>query len=440
VTDKPESDPIPQVAKSWHVAAYPFLAFTVATTCLLTIVDGAVPQLQMVILGGHMITNALTKAALVTCLALGAFLRPRLSTFGVPMMTWKIVLGFLVFEIWHLFANCHIGPVEILQSYNRNYLILLVGPAALAFRHAVPERWLIRFTVALFLLSMLIGMLQYFTNSPILYTVSAEANFEVNSWIFYDSVRAFSLFNSSLNFSIFCAFCGSLGVALSRQFPRRGLLLAFLAALTCYITLTRNGYLIFLCAVSCSAIITFGKRPSRGSALPWVYFLLGTVTMFHGLFSFEREPGEAGLASAASLIDRLAEWTYFSRLFLNAPLSQKLFGMGLAQQDRFVYTLPAPIDNLAIAIIVHLGIVGAILLTLMMAEMWRYLRRRAVSQPQSFVIASASLWSTFACAGIFNIMSVPLGAVFTLALICGPGEKVEAATLDDRTGKQPAAP
>jgi hypothetical protein len=400
-----------------HLSAYRLLAIVATVACLLTLVDGAIPQLQMFLLGGYVFTNVFAKVALLVSLALAILLDPKIMFRGLPISTWKLCLGFLVFEIGYLSFECDMQLVDVLQSYNRNYLILLVGPAALALRGAVPERIVIRFTVFLFLICAVIGAAQYLTARPILYTESVDGNFKVDSWQFFDEIRAFSLFNSGLNFGIFCSLCGALGMALSRKLRWRGILLTALSALACYTTLTRNAYLIFVCTCAYSAVITFGKSTTRGLLQPLLYFALAISTIFVALYSYENDPAN-GLQSASSLLDRIVAWTYYGRLFAKASVLQQLFGLGLAEHDRFTHTLPLPVDNIPLAVTLHIGIVGLCLFGALLIKVWLYLRREALDNQQLFAVAAASLWATLGCAGTFCNAIVPFGAVFALAILC----------------------
>src|SRR5271170_7810595 len=193
---------------------------------------------------------------------------------------------------------------------------------------------------------------QHLTASPILYTESLDGSFKVPSWMFADQLRAFSLFGSALEFGMFCAFSGALGIALARTMPIRGALLTIASALASYTTLTRLCYLIFFGAIASSLIFTFGKRPSRGSWLPFLWFLLGLSTILVGLNSVgSTDPGS--LQDAGSLLERLNQWVYFSDLFLHSSLVYQLFGLGLVQSDSLLSSYGMVIDNTLLALLLH---------------------------------------------------------------------------------------
>ncbi len=403
------------------LSTYRLLAILAVAFCLLSLAEGVIPQLQMQLLGGRMlIGNVLAKIALLVTLACGLALHPKFSYAGIPIYSWKICCSFLVLEIGYLLLECNTPLSELLLSYNSYYLLLLVGPAALAFRGAVSERLVVRCTVSLFLLCAAIGIAQHLTAKPLLYTESVNGSFVIQSWQFFDEVRAFSLFTSGLSFGIFCSLCGALGVALARKSPLPGTSLAVLSALACYATLTRLCYLIFFCACTYSAIISFGKKSSRGLWQPLIYFGLGIATILLGVKSFNGDAASQ-LGSASSLLDRVIEWTYYYDLLANSSPLHQLLGLGIVQHDRITQTRPA-VDNVFFALALHIGIVGVVLFSALMTKMWLYLRREALASQQPFVVAAASLWATFACAGTFNIIFAAFGAIFALAILCGNGE------------------
>ena len=405
-----------QMNERSHGSMYHLLAAVAAAASLISISSGVIPQLQMHLLGGHMLTNSIARVILALCLVFGIWLRPRISLAGFPISTWQLSVGFLLFEVAYLSASCGTKLSDILQSYNVYYSTFLIAPAILAFRGAVPERTLIHWTTVLFLICATIGIAQHLTGQPLLYTQSDDEKFVVQSWAFFGEIRAFSLFSSGLEFGVFCAFCGALGVALARSSPSRGLSLVLLSAFACYTTLTRNCYLVFFCASTYSAIITFGRRASRGLWSPVVFIALAIATIFAGIISFRNGSG-SNIQSASSLVERLMEWTYYGNIIVRGSILQQALGFGMVQRYELDLA-PVPIDNMALAITLHIGIVGLLLLSALLIGMWLYLRRQALAHQQPFVVAAASLWAALPCTGIFAIVPAAFGTVFTLAVFC----------------------
>jgi hypothetical protein len=297
------------------------------------------------------------------------------------------------------------------------YLLLLIGPALLAFRGRVSQSVIIRCIVLLMLICACIGVAQYLTAQPILHTESADGAFRVESWRFFDQVRAFSLFTSALNFGMFCALCGALGVALFRTVPVWGALLFFVSASACFTTLTRLSYIVFICACTYALVLTFGKRPERGLWHPLLYFALGISTILVGINSLLSSDTN-NLQDASSLLERIGQWIYYSDLIRHSTLADQLFGIGIVQNENILPLYPMLIDNQLLALVLHIGVVGLVLFGVLLIKMWLHLRREALATRQPLVVAAASLWAALACAGIFNIVLSSFGAVFALAILC----------------------
>jgi hypothetical protein len=405
------------------LSEYRVLAFLATTLCFVALVDASIQQFQMFLFGGQILVgNSLTKTALLVAVAVGCVLHPKVKISAVPWLAWALCIGYLIVEVIHLTINCGMSLGDALFSYYNYYCLFLIGPALLIFRGAVSQRTLVRCSVFIFAVCAILAAAQHLTASPILYTESLDGSFKVPSWMFADQLRAFSLFGSALEFGLFCAFSGALGIALARTMPIRGALLTIASALASYTTLTRLCYLIFFGTIASSLIFTFGKRPSRGSWLPFLWFLLGLTTILVGLNSVGST--DAGsLQDAGSLLERLNQWVYFSDLFLHSSLVYQLFGLGLVQSESLLSSYGMVIDNTLLALLLHLGVVGLALFGTLLIRMWIYLRREAVATEQPFVIAAASLWAAITCAGTFNIVFGFFGAIFALAILCNSREE-----------------
>lgn len=404
------------------------VAFLALMFCLLSLTDGAFPQSQMFFLGGRLLVgNSALKAVLLISAAIGLLIQTREQFAEFPLFAWLLCIAVLLPEGFYLTSSLGMSVENVLQSYNGYYVLLLIGPALLAFRGRVPQRVVIRCIVFLLMVCATIGVAQFSLEKPLLYTKSADGNFSVQSWDFFGRVRAFSLFTSALEFGIFCALCGALGVALTRTRRRWGWFLVVVSGAACFTTLTRLCYLVFVCACVYSWILTYGRKPSRGLWQPLLFFLLGLGTMLAGLVSFTSGEG-AALQDSSSVIDRAVQWSYYYDLLAHSTVVERIFGLGIVQNERVLPLFPLPIDNLVLALVLHIGIVGLFFFSILMIKMWLYLRRNAIATQQPFVIAAASLWATLACAGIFNITFSTFGAVFAIAVLCG-GDRIEKRSM-----------
>jgi hypothetical protein len=403
------------------------IALPLAILCFLALVDGIASQLQLFLLGQLPVPEGIIKGILLAVMAAGCFLSPQGQPAGAPKYTSLLCVGYLLADIFYLNQVRGMSVMMVLQSYAIYYALLLVGLALTIFRGRISQKAIIRCTVFLLVVSAAIGALQHFKAQPILYTDSTDGGFRVESWTFFDDVRAFGLFTSALNFGIYCALCGALGIALCRRRPIAGALLFILSAVASYFTLTRLSYLLFFCSCTYAAVLTFGKSPKRGLWQPVAYFAMGVATVLSGLYSFANG-NSTDLRDATSLLERVDQWAYYSNLLAHTRLLDQLFGVGIVQNEKIIPAYPMLIDNLPLALILHIGIVGLTLFSLLLVKMWLYLRREATADQQPFMIAAASLWASAACAGIFNVVLSQFGTVFALAVLCsGKKQRIKTA-------------
>jgi hypothetical protein len=406
------------VNKQSPLSSYRFLGYVTVILCLLALADGVLPQAEMMMLRGHMpISNIVTKFGLLTAVAFGCLVHPRIRRDNLPLFTWMLCIAYLIADIGYLILFCNLSLGDVLQSYNAYYLLLLVGIALLTLQNSVPEHVIMRCVISLFVLCAAIAIAQYLTGKPLVYTESSDGSFQVNSWTFFDNMRAFSLFSSGLTFGLFCALCGALGVAISKTSPLKGALLCVLSAVACFITLTRLSYLVFVCACTSSLVLTFGKKASRGLAHPFLYATVGLSTIVIGVRSAVTGGG-GDLENQMSLLERVSQWIYYSSVIVNAALMKQLFGLGVVQNEKLARLAPMVIDNTPLALVLHIGIFGLAIVGILMFKMWLYLRRQAISTKHPFIIAAASVWAVLLCAGMFNVIFSSFGAIFSLAILC----------------------
>jgi hypothetical protein len=400
-----------------NISIYRLAAFLVFIVCLLSLVDAAIPQFQLYLFREIIVKQYVVKGALLGAAALGYALYPKTQAAGVPVGAWLLCIAYLLADMPYLHSAVGWSFSDVLLSYNAYYLLLLIGPALVAFREGVSERAIMRCTVFIFLICAAFGIAQHVMDRPILYTESPDGSFSINSWDFFGSIRAFSLFTSSMNFGMFCALCGALAVSLYRKAPVKAAFLFIVSAVACYTTLTRLCYLVFVCAASYAFVLTFGKKPGRGLWQPVLYFVLGMSTILATLFSVAG--GDTGnLQDTGSLFERIGQWLFYVDLLLHSTRTQLLFGVGIVQNESILPRYPMIIDNLPLALILHIGIVGLVLFSILLIKMWLYLRKEALATQQPFMIATASIFASLACSGIFNITFPTFGTVFALAILC----------------------
>lgn len=416
------------------VSEYKLLAFFAFFCCLAIFISALIQQFQMILLGGRVVIgNSLLKAGLLAVILFGCLLRPKLSAGGLPITSWLFCLLYLAGISAYLIFGCGMSASDVMVSYYDYYFIFLVGPALIVFRGALSEKLLLRISLIMFFICALLALAQHLTNSPILPTESADGSYTVESWNFFGQVRAFSLFGSALEFGLYCAFAGALGVAFSKSMPVRGTLLTILSGVMCYLTLTRLSYLIFFGACLTAFVLTYGKKPWRAQIHPFIYAILGLLTIAWALRSFIG--GSIESQDVASTVDRVTQWVFYYDMLQHVTWIQLLFGSGIVQIDTILPKYPMLIDNVPLALVLHIGFVGLLLFIILTVKMWLYLRREAIDTKQPFFIAIASIWAMFICGGIFNILFAVYGSIFGLAVLCERKQRNDQDRMDRRSSE-----
>jgi hypothetical protein len=156
-----------------------------------------------------------------------------------------------------------------------------------------------------------------------------------------------------------------------------------------------------------------------------VALALGLMIAFSGYSKqvSDRISDKKSLADDSSLQQRLMQWGFYTSQLQHSSTTQQLFGLGFCQADK-----PAMVplkedwnlvlvDNLYIALVLHIGLVGAILMIALLWGMWRFVRHEAVTRPTPLLIGIASFWVTFLMTGMFNIQAANYGFWFLIAVI-----------------------
>jgi O-antigen ligase len=120
---------------------------------------------------------------------------------------------------------------------------------------------------------------------------------------------------------------------------------------------------------------------------------------------------------------------------------QKMFGLGLCQADKPVIVptrdewagrvTATIVDNMYLALTLHIGLIGALVMLGLFWAMWRHLRVETVKRPTPLLIGIASFCSTFLMNGMFNIEPALYGFWFLIGIMIlqREGEQGEAGML-----------
>jgi hypothetical protein len=395
---------------------------TVAAICftlaVLALVDGALPQFQMILTGGHVyVPVVVVKLAILFLFSSAAiFSRVVRPGYGFTRI-WLLAFLYLAVDALFLVVDVHLPLADIVVAYNNYYAYLLIAPMAGFLGEKLSDRWAILFLSIIFIICWVVGTAQFTTQHPLLYTESLEGNFLALSWSGDGiGIRAFSLFSSGLAYGTACSLVGAVGVGMflksSQKFLAAALFLT--AAFGCYTTFTRNCYIEFsfaCCAVVCLA----SQRLSRLVRYFPILFLIGSMVIaFRGIVA---DTSDSAVASNVSLLIRAESWQYFLTLYAAAPVAEKIFGLGIIQDSTAALLA---VDNVFLAILLNVGLVGLILLFWLHWKMWIRLYTRALTQPSAFTWGVAGFWSTFLAVYFYNIALAPFALVYIMAFIVKP--------------------
>lgn len=400
-----------------------FLAFVVLLLLLSQLVSGAPAQLQMLLTGGRVfITGIVIKLALIFVLFVALLLYPILRISRSLMVAWSIYVAYLVVVTGFLVAFDDIPIFQVLAGFNAYYALILIAPVCSVLVGQVSWKTVWRVLLGVFLVCALVGIAQFVTGHALLYTRSVDGNFRVADYDFFGATRAFSLFQASMDFGAYSALIASIAVALCGRRETRisGLAILGLSAISCAITMTRIAYLEFALSSITSAVLTFGQSTRRTRIYPACYLIAGPLIVFGGRVLSGN--ASSGVASSASLLIRIEEWSYYFQKLVDSSRLQQLFGQGLVQ-NAAIGNARFPIDNIFIAVAMHIGYVGLVLLIILLSLMWIFIRERAVQHPNPLSIGTAAFFSTFAVAGIFNLIFATYAVVFMLALLASEGQR-----------------
>jgi hypothetical protein len=394
------------------------------------IINCALPQLEMLFLGGRVpIPIAMIKIASFGVLVGLTLLYGRLDLSAFPTILWLVAVGFLLLDFGFLWFWQGKAPIEIFLGYNAYYCPLILAPFACAVRGKVPERLALRIILLIFAVCALVGWSQFLFQLPIVQTASNDGNFRIYTsfWMQEGSstVRAFSIFGTALEYGNFAVVVAGIGIGMCGK-PGgwvTGLPLYLFAAACCYTTLTRVVFLQLAFATIAAAIFTFGRSLHRMIWQPLSALGLSWLIAFSGISELVGQTKT--LYDASSLQVRLLQWEVYGGEFLHSTFLQKMLGLGFCQADKpvlvpkrddfFGKASTVLVDNFYLALTLHIGVIGLLVMLGLFWAMWRFLRRETIKHPSPLLIGIASFWSTFLLTGMFNVEPALYGFWFLIA-------------------------
>lgn len=405
---------------------------TAVLAMIVCVANCVLPELEMLLTGGRVpLPQGIIKIACFGFLVLLMLMYGKLDLASFPTTTWIMTLAYLVSVFPFLWFGQHKEPSEILLAYNAYYCPLIFAPVVTALRGKLSERWAMRIFLGVFAASALLGWAQFIFQDPIVQLASTDGNFRIfaSQWMQGGdrSTRAMSFFGDAEAYGSFLVLMAaiSIGMCGNRGGWKKGVPLYLFAAATCYTTLTRATFLQLFVATAAALTFTFGRKPNRVKWQPLIALALGLFIAFSGFAKqlSDQISDKKSLADDSSLQQRLMQWGIYVSNLQHSSTMQQLFGLGFCQADK-PGMIPLKedwnlvlVDNLYLALVLHIGLVGAILMVALLWGMWRFVRQEAASRPTPLMVGIASFWVTFLMTGMFNIQAAVYGFWFLIAVI-----------------------
>jgi O-Antigen ligase len=400
----------------------PFILIRLVVLMILpfVLVDAAISQLQMLLAGGRdPITAAVLKIVLLLSLIAAALLRSKIANPRLMKVT-LIFITYLVLDLLYLYFNVGLDLSDILVSYNVYYLIFLIDILALCVPLRISDRTLVWVVIVCFLICAPLGFAQYFTQRPIVPTQSNDDNFKVLVWSTAGGIRAFSLFAAPGSFGIFSSLVASMSVAMSHR--QRNWVVTFplllMSIFASWISLTRTDLVGLACGLITACVITFSGKKNRAKWLPLLYVPVGILVGVYAFIQSSSGSGTRAITDTSTFTQRLYEWSYYLGSFSMNNWPSLLFGSGLVQSEK-VHTNASiiPIDNLYLAITLHIGLIGLAVTMVLFWILWEEIRKKAESRTSYLYIAVAASFSTLWCVGLFQVAWTSLGGLLLLCAV-----------------------
>jgi len=414
----------------------------IALLSMMACINCALPEMEMLLAGGRVpIPGAFLKAACFGLLLILMMLYGRLDLSSFPTTMWLVAVAYLLLDVPFLWFSQGKEPSEIFLSYNAGYCSLILAPLACAVRGKVPERLGLRIFLWAFAACALVGWAQFIFQTPVVRLVSTDGNFRIYASLWMQegevaTIRAFSVFGSALEYGGFAVLIAAIAIGMCGK-PggwKFGVPLYLIAAASCYTTMTRVVFLQLAVATVAALTFTFGRSLRRMIWQPLIGLGVGGLLAFGGLPELMGQT--KGLSDTASLELRLRQWEVYGEELMHSSLMQQLFGLGFSQADKPLIiprrddllgkASTVLVDNLYLALTLHIGLVGMVVIIALLWAMWRHIRSETVKRPTPLLIGIASFWATFLMTGMFNCLGAIYGFWFLIGtMVLNRAGKVE---------------
>lgn len=375
-----------------------FIAIPLLIATLSIFVDGLIPTATKAALGSQYFLPSKLSFIAVAVLLLAAISANRLIS-GVKlfktqrydlMRSWMWWLVMTTMSL--VFVAYSHGFSAAFRSFSEYYFYLLLVPLFFNFRYFGRHFFVLLILISPILLT--VAILQSFLNETIIDPGAPSDKFRVMAYIFDGTVRAFSLFGSSVNYGHYLTLLLSFTLARLFIYKNTWATIIFLAAtpllyVLIFLTYTRA---VYLQAFSVTLFIFFARRHVGNGVLRLsdnkiiLYFpvLVFMLYLMATLFAFFLG-GDSGIGSGSTINERVLNWGGQIVSSYNEGHLAILFGRGVLQEDNDVYDLSVVIDNSFISIFANVGIVGLLGWILISWKIWRVLLNDADYNKSIFV-------------------------------------------------------
>jgi hypothetical protein len=404
-------------------------AFLAMVAC---VINCALPQLEMLLTGGRCpVPIAVIKIACFGLLTFLTLTYGGLDLSAFPTGIWLVAMTFLLLDFPYLWLWQGKTPADLIFDYNAYYCPLIFAPLACAFTGRLSEKSATRILVSIFLVCAVIGWAQFIFQKPVIQMASSDGNFRIYTsyWTTVEerTVRAFGIFGTALEYGSFAVLIAAIGIGMCGR-PKgwiKGVPLYLLAAACCYTTLTRVVYVQLVFTTFAAVTFTFGRRRRRMIWQPLIGLVVGSFIAFSGIAKLVGQT--ATLYDVSSLELRLLQWETYGAQLLHSTFMQRMLGLGFCQAERPLIVPVSDelagrfsnvlVDNMYLALMLHVGLVGMVVIVGLLWAMWRRLRIETVKRPAPLLIGIASFWSTFLLTGMFNVQLAQYGFWFLIAIM-----------------------
>lgn len=388
------------------------LALIFLVLWLSSLVNAAIVQLQAYATGGEAFMPAYyAKIALVLLFVAGTLLFDKES---VPKRLLQIWVAYIlaVAASFAFVVGFSLLPMDTaITYYMANNLFLLFLPAYYLCAKFLRGIEVDRAILLLVLPLSLLGLAQYLSDNPIVYTDTKEGFLAVQSWLFYGHVRGFSLFASGLDFSFFLALAaGITTVGILRGRVLHGLFCVALLGVVLvatYATFTRLAYIFVAQTIIFSAYFCVQKRHSR-----FMWALYPVLNLVVSLMAVVGLPliMSGGVLRNDSLVMRIDYWQDAVNVITgNGPLVF-LFGTGVTQAAANPGYI---VDNMFLNFMVQTGFFGTVTVVLLLSCIWMSLRPGDGRPLGNYAVAVSAFWTTWMFSNFFNTVHL----VYILSLM-----------------------